>query len=243
MRLMTSVAAVFIAGSASAQDAGWQYRSTLYLWFPGTTASVETPNGTIEGEVSASDALQSLEMGFMGTVAAQNNNWIIWGDLVYSDLAASKPTPDGVLWTDAEIGQTLTTVTSYVLYDVAPSPTTVVALGAGARYFNLGFSTSLSGGALGDVSSSFDESWTVPVIAGQFYTQLNDKWFVDGTADWGMAGDDTETWQIYAGLGYRFNERWSTQVGYRYMNFVKDIGGDVLDTGLSGLVAGVTIEF
>jgi hypothetical protein len=238
MRVLTTLAAICLAGTASAQG-NWDYRTTLYLWFPGLTASADTVHGTVEGEVSAQDALSNLQMGFMGTVAAQNGNWIVWGDLLYTDLAAETPTPNGVLWTEADIGQQLTAITSYVLYDVNPAPDAMLAFGGGARYFNLGVDVSLSGGSIGDAGDSIEETWTVPVLAAQFMSPINDSWFLAGTADWGMSGDESETWQVYGGVGYRFNERWSTQVGYRHMEFSRN----AVEVGLDGVLTAVTYEF
>jgi hypothetical protein len=238
MKLAATLAAICLAGSASAQES-WEFRSTLYLWFPGLGVNVDTPNGTVEGDVSAQDALSDLKMGFMGTVAAQRGNWILWGDLLYTNLASDNSTPGGFLWSNVEIDQKLTALTAYALYDVLPSPEGMLALGAGARYFNLSVDTRLKGGVLPDETSTIKEDWVVPVLAAQFYAPLNDRWFVDGTADWGSTGDDDETWQIYGGLGYRFNERWSTQVGYRHMNFSKE----AVEVDMGGVLAGVTIQF
>ena len=45
------------------------------------------------------------------------------------------------------------------------------------------------------------------------------------------------------GVGYRFNDRWSTQLGYRFMNFSQTVDGKDIETDLSGVLAGVTISF
>jgi hypothetical protein len=238
VKLAATVAAICLAGSASAQEA-WEFRSTLYLWFPGLSSTVDTVHGPVEADVSAKDALSDLQFGFMGTVAAQRGNWILWGDLVYTEIGTGKQIPGGVLFNDVDITQQLTAITSYALYDVSPSPEAIFAIGAGARYFNLAVDTTVSGGTVGTVDESLNENWTVPVLAAQFYAPLNDRWFLDGTADWGVTGDDSETWQVYGGLGYRFNERWSTQVGYRHMNFSRG----AVEVDMGGLLAGVTIQF
>lgn len=243
MKFLTVLALTCFAGMANAQEADWSYRSTLYLWFPGMSASVETPDGTIDGDLSASDALSNLDMGFMGTFAAQHGNWVLWTDLLYTDLGASEATPHGILWDEARVEQKLTALTAYALYDVNPEPAVQVALGAGARYFDFSMTTSLSGGSTARIKNQTNESWIVPVLAAQVYAPLNDHWFLDGFADWGSAGGGTETWQIYAGAGYKFNEQWSTQLGYRYMDFSKEIEGNDVQTGLSGVVAGVTFAF
>lgn len=243
MRFATILALTCMASAASAQDGDWHYRTTLYLWFPGMSASVGSPAGEISADMSASEALSNLKFGFMGTVAAQKDNWILWGDLLYTNLAVQNSTPKGSLWADSEVKQKLTAVTGYALYNVYPASRVQVAVGAGARWFDVQIDGSLSGGSAAPVNTGGGATWAVPLLAGQVYAPIDDHWFVDGTADWGMAGSDTETWQIYAGAGYRFNEHWSTQAGYRVMDFQKSVGGNPFETDLSGFVAGVTYEF
>ena len=58
-----------------------------------------------------------------------------------------------------------------------------------------------------------------------------------------MTSSDTSTWQAFGSVGYRFNERWSTQVGWRYMDVQKDVGDLDMSLGLSGPLIGVTARF
>lgn len=62
---------------------------------------------------------------------------------------------------------------------------------------------------------------------------FNDKWFATAIVDGGQTADDT-TWQVFGSVGYRFNQRWSTQVGYRYMQIEKDFGDNDVTIDLSG---------
>lgn len=243
MRLLSTVALILAGSTVAANAEGWDYRTTLYLWFPGISTTVETPFGSASGDVSASDALSALDMGFMGTVAAQNGPWIFWGDLVYTDISATNAAPQGLAFTDVRTKSKMTTVTAYALYDVNPAPEIQVAFGGGARFIDMSLQTSLLGGSVGDYSHESGDSWMVPVLAAQVFAPINEKWFVSGVADWGMAGNDNETWQVYAGLGYRFNEKWSTQIGYRYMDVTKDLDNGNVDLGMGGVLLGVTYEF
>jgi hypothetical protein len=243
MKLATILALTCFAGAAQAGDGDWTYRTTLYLWFPGMSASVNTPVGDFNADMSASEALSNLKFGFMGTVAAEKDNWILWGDLLYTNLAVQSPTPHGSLWGESEVNQKLTAVTGYALYNVTPGSDTQFALGAGARWFDVQIDGSLTGGSAAPVNTSGGATWAVPVLAAQVYAPISGNWFVNGLADWGMTSSDTETWQVYAGVGYRFNAHWSTQAGYRVMDFQKSINGNPVQTDLSGIVAGVTYEF
>jgi len=248
MRLFSplALAAMIAASPAFAQDAGWDYRTTVYLWLPGISSTVETPKGTAEADVSAGDALSALDMGFMGSVAAQNGPWVLWGDLVYTDLSATNPTPHGLAFSEVTTKSRMTAVTLYALYDVNPAPEVQLAFGAGVRAFDMSLETTLSGGvggAGGNFTQSGSDSWLVPVLAAQAFAPINDRWYVTGVADWGKTGNDNETWQVYAGVGYRINENWSTQLGYRYMDLSKDIDNSKVELGMGGVLLGMTYEF
>lgn len=247
MRLISTLALIVAAGSASAQDAGWDYKASLYLWVPGISTSVETQNfGTVEADVSPSDAIAALDMAFMGTFAAQKGPWIFVGDLLYTDLSATNRSPRGVVFNNSTVSSELTAFTAYALYDFNAGSDVQVALGGGFRYFGLNLGLQLNGVTVGPesrVNRSDDSDWVVPVIAAKVYAPIDEKWFVNGLADWGMNGDDEETWQVYAGVGYKFNEKWSTQIGYRYMDLTTEtsLGDTSLD--LSGVLLGATFSF
>ena len=49
-----------------------------------------------------------------------------------------------------------------------------------------------------------------------------------------------DTWQAFASVGYKFNDRWSTQPGYRYMSIEKEIGGADTSIELDVPLLGVT---
>ena len=242
MKPMLGLALIFLAQSASAQEADWRYKATIYGWFPGLSASVDTRFGTVETDVSASDALENLDMAFMGTFAAQNGRWGFAADLLYTDISATQPTPFA-LYGDATVKQTLTTLSGYVLYRVTQDPAFVFDVGAGFRTFNLDIDVSLSEGVAKAASESISRSWTDPVIAARMNVPINEKWFVEGFADYGGTGSGDETWQIYAGVGYRIREDWSTQLGYRTMNISKEVDTRDVSADLSGALIAFTYSF
>lgn len=248
MRLISTLALIVAAGSASAQDAGWDYKATLYLWFPGISTSVDTQRfGTVEGDVSASDALSALDLAFMGTFVAQKGPWIFAGDLFYTDLSATNRSPRGLAFGSSTVSSELTAFTAYALYDFNAGSDVQVALGGGFRAFGLNLGVELNSVNIPTLPSRIDRTdnnnGVIPVIAAKVYAPLSDKWFVNGVADWGMNGDDEETWQVYAGVGYKINERWSTQLGYRYLDLTTDTSLGETQVDLSGVLLGATFSF
>jgi hypothetical protein len=242
LKPVLGLALIFVAQSATAQEADWRYKATFYGWFPGLAASVDTRFGTVDADVSAADALENLDMAFMGTFGAQNGRWGFAADLLYTDISATQPTPFA-LYGDATVKQTLTALSGYVLYRVTQDPAFVLDLGGGFRTFDLDIDVSLSDGLAKAASDSISRSWTDPVIAARMNVPVNEKWFIEGFADWGGTGSGDETWQIYGGVGYRISEDWSTQVGYRTMNISKDVDDREVSADMSGALIAFSYSF
>jgi len=70
------------------------------------------------------------------------------------------------------------------------------------------------------------------------------RWFATAFADVGGfdVGSDF-TWQVFASLGYQFNERWSVQGGWRSFVIDKEIDGRDVDTDFNGPLLGFTVRF
>lgn len=231
-----------IAGPALAQESDWTYRATLYGWLPALTSSVETRFGTIETEASGSDVLSSLDMAFMGSFAAQNGRWGFVGDLLYTNLSNSQQTPFA-LYGDASVDLKMTALSGYALYRVTNDPAVQLDFGAGFRSFKVDVVAGLSAGKLPAASQTLDGSWTDPLIAARLTIPFSDDWFLQGFADWGGTGSNDQTYQIYTGIGYKFNDAWSAQLGYRYMDISKQINGRNVALGLSGGLMAVSYSF
>ncbi|MBD9528863.1 outer membrane beta-barrel protein [Paracoccus sp. PAR01] len=230
------------ANGAAAQDADWTYKATIYGWFPGMSSSVDTRFGTVEADSSSSDALSDLDMAFMGSFSAQYGRWAFIGDLLYSDLSSSQDTPFA-LYGDGTVDVKTTAISGYVLYRVVENPQMLLDLGAGFRHFDVDVDVALSPGRRPAASQSFNGSWTDPLIAARLSVPINDNWFLSGFADWGGSGGDDETWQIYAGVGYAFDEKWSTQFGYRHMEISRELDGPDMSIGMGGPVLALTYNF
>jgi hypothetical protein len=61
-----------LAAPVAAQDAGWEFAVSPYLWASGIESSVDTRFGTIGVDLSSSDVLSKLDFAFMGVFEARN---------------------------------------------------------------------------------------------------------------------------------------------------------------------------
>jgi opacity protein-like surface antigen len=242
MKRTLALLAAFAGGPAAAQD--WSFEATLYGWIPGLDVSLDTDLGEIESESSGSDALEDLDMAFMGTFEARTGRWGFVGDLLYADLSTSEDTPFGLAYSDAEVGVRVSAFSGYAAYRVHESPDVSFDIAGGFRAFSLDIETSLdSAGRARDRDFSNSETWAVPLVGARLIVPFGDRWFGTAFADVGALADDSSTWQALGTVGYLFDERWSAQLGYRYMNLEKDVDGRDVSVGLSGPIIGVSARF
>lgn len=239
-------AALLIPSSAVAQD-GWQYSVSVYGWFSGLGSTVSTPFGDVETDLSFSDVWDNLDMAAFGAFEARNGRWSLIGDLVYADLGAEEPTPLGALFRQAEIDVTTTLVSAYAAYAVLDTPQTRLDLAGGVRYNSMDIEFGLiSNGGPADFNFASSDSWWDPLVGARVHHAFNDQWSGIASADVGgfSMGDGADlTWQAYVGIGYRFNERWSAQAGYRHLSIERNFNGRDVEIEISGPLVGVQYTF
>lgn len=234
--------AVGIPGGAVAQD--WTFDASLYGWLPGLTTTIDTPFGEVESSGGGGDILENLDMTFMGTFQAHRDRWSILLDVLYVDLSKDVDSPLELVYEDAELELKVAALSGYALYNVVDDPHVAFDAGLGFRSFSLDIDIGLdSDSAAKDQEFSADATWTVPLVIGRVVVPFDDTWYAKVAADLGATTDDSSTWQVFTSVGYRFNENWSTELGYRYMNIQKEVGGFNVDLGLGGMLLGATYRF
>jgi len=230
--------------AAQAQESDWTYIANIYAWVPGLDASVDTPLGFLNSRSTGSDVLDNLDMAFMGTFEARRDQWGFLVDGVYAKLSTSKDTPFGLAFSQGDISTKLGAVSAYALYRSYDSDRLSADIGFGLRTFHVDMDVDLRANAApSDRSFGCDKTWTLPLVAGRFTAPLGEKWFTVAYFDYGQTSSDETTWQGVATVGYRFNERWAVQAGYRYMELEQEFGGMDTEMSLSGPVIGLNIRF
>ncbi|MCU0855886.1 MAG: outer membrane beta-barrel protein [Rhodobacteraceae bacterium] len=228
------------AGPAAAQN--WTFDLSAYLWINDTTVTADTPNGEVSQTLSFSDAIESLEFAFMGTVEARNGPWSVIGDLLYFKLAEVAETPNQVLFSEAKVDSKTTVLSSYLTYRAYTTDTMVLDVGVGVRAFWTSIDTTFVGAAAPTESFSQDEDWINPIVAARVRMAFSDQWF--GTLMLDAGGlDDSSTWQALATVGYRPNDRWAFQGGYRYLEAESDSHYGETSLEFSGPILGVAYRF
>lgn len=231
------------AGPAAAQD-GWTFAVSPYVWLPGLTTSVDTPDGQVEIDSSASEAISELDFAFMAAAEARKDRWGLILDFIYSDLSTSTPTPLGILFSEAEVDTKMTVFTTYAGYRVYESERGFVEILGGGRFYSLDVDLTLEPGRRPGRSFELSDSWADPVVGARGRVNFTDKWFGTAIADYGgFAGASDDSWQAFASVGYQFNPAWSVQGGWRYLATKKELDGLDVEVDLNGALLGFTYRF
>jgi hypothetical protein len=233
-----------LAAPVAAQDTGWSFALSPYIWAPGIKSSVDTPRGTVGVDMSTTDILSDLHFGFMGAFEARKGRWSLIADLFYADLSQTRDTPLGVLFSRGRIETTAKGLGAYAAYRVSESERLTVDALAGLRLTSLDVDLSLSPGALPRQRVGVSETWVDPVIGGRARVGIGGNWFATALADVGGFGGDSDiTWQVFASIGYQLDPRWSLQGGWRWFSIEHELEGLDVETDFSGPLLGLTVRF
>ncbi|MBB3772711.1 hypothetical protein FHS55_003332 [Angulomicrobium tetraedrale] len=242
---MAQVSPVVKAPVPPADD--WRFQATIYGWATGLNGNVGVrglPPASVD--VSAIDALTSLDGALMGSFFAQKDKWSFLFDLIYADLSQGA-TFGPLSATSASLGMTQVIVQGVAAHELPLGLPDNVALSGtvGFRYQHLSSDFSLSNPftPLGvDVSGTKD--WIDPTVGLFLQYKINDKWFVNALADVGGFGVSSKiTAQGFASLGYMWTPAVSTALGYRAIYTDYEDGGFVYDVTQHGVFMSLGYHF
>lgn len=245
---LACLVALFAGPAAAQQSTDWSFAGSIYGWLPALSTSIDTNSraGTVETDLSITDAIDTLDFAFMGTLEARKGPVTFLGDLIYTDLSISERSPRGLIFDKSTVDTKLTMFSGYGLYSVRETEMVDFSVGAGFRVYSMDVDLGLQGGLLDGRKFGGSESWVDPLVVARLVVPFSEKWFATAFGDIGGfgIGDASElTYQALVSVGYRLNDRWSTQFAYRYLNIEKDVNGDDTTLELYGPVIGATYRF
>ena len=228
------------AETGSDQD-GWTFGGSAYLWAAGVKG---TDAAGDEIDVSFSDTLEDLEGGFMGIITAQRGKWKLLADIIYLSIHQETSSTANIIGVptklDVDVKLKGFVSTLGVAYRIIDDDRTSLDLIAGARYFKLDLDLDADVGG-SKIKSSDSGDVLDGIIGTEVLFNLNDRWYLSCYADVG-AGDSKLTWQVWPGIGYRF-EKVELVAGYRHLEWETDDGDTIEDISFSGPMLGVKFHF
>jgi hypothetical protein len=241
----------------------WQFRATVYGWFPGLSGTTRFPSGA-DGpsfNVDASDLISKLKMAFMGSFQARRGRWGGYVDWFYSDVGDTKTnTRDLSLGGRPLPGSATANLSLDVKTNILTLAGTYAAVQKPAYEMNVVFGTRLLSidqtldyafnGDLGDISlpgrsgraEVSPNNWDAIIgAAGRYRFGDGLHWFSPYYVDIGT-GNSKFTWQAIVGLGYSFG--WGDLIGaWRYTDYDFKSGQAVQSLTLQGVAVGVSFTF
>jgi hypothetical protein len=235
---------ILLASSASATAAEpkdeWEVGLEVYLW--GAAMGVETVDGDIN--VPFNKLLDNLEMGFMSTVSARKQKFLMFADVIYLDVSKKKKNSGEIDGTPID-GSAKLELTGWIStfgggYALISDAQNSLEMVVGARYLNLDTTFTLN---VDEQKKVFDLGGSVwdGIIGLNGRNDFSEKWYFDYYADVGT-GDSDLTWQALAGFGYKLSKA-DLVFGYRYLDWSFDDNSGLEDLNISGVYAGAKWTF
>jgi len=251
-----------LASQAQGAADSWQFRASIYGYFPTVDGSSRFPSGggpTID--VDAGNILDALKFTFMGSFEAQKGKWGVFTDLIYLDLGDTKSASRDFAVGGAGVPASVTAdlsmdLKSWVwtvagLYSLSNAPHNTTHLLFGARMVDL--KETLDWRLNGDIGSIglpgrsgrgelSQTNWDA-IIGLKGLATLGDerRWVVPYYLDIGT-GQSKFTWQALAGVGYSFD--WATvTAAWRYLAYDFDSNSNLKDITFSGPFVGLTFRW
>ena len=237
---------------ASATDAapgGWQFTIAPYLWAPRTeidlTLGPLTRSTTIE---FFDDVVDNLNLGFTGHFEANWREWTGLLDLLYLKLGKDETTAAGIQ-TDLDYEQLFFEFGGTYRFATLPvgrtGRITLEAL-AGGRLMYVDAELTI-----GAQSRSRSTTLVDPMFGGRIAYHITDTvalWFRGDVAGFGISDSQSElTYNLIAGLNWRFTHVAAAFVGWRYMHVDVEKGTGVgtldVDVSFNGPFLGVNFYF
>lgn len=219
--LLPLLAFAFLLGAnvpATAQEKGpddWNVGFAIYLWGTGIEGTSQLGPVTAPISISFSDALDNLSSVLTLHFEARKGKWGFLADVMHIGLD-----PESTLASGATLNLDLTNNIVDVAGTYRPNPSGIFEFLLGLRFTELELEGNISAGPSGTI---IDESWTDVIVGGRVIAPISDNWRFIGRVDIG-AGDSDLVWNVMASIGYRFSNRVSALLGYRWLDYDYDNG-------------------
>ena len=246
IRCVTLSLTLLLSGQSVASErnnsSDWDYRLTPYLWGANISANALGR----ELDVPFSTLLDDLSMGFMGDFQVRRDKWPFGLDVLYMDESVSKNESitlpgEGPVNIGGSAELKAWVVTPAVGYALVDSDTKRFEVFGGLRYLDIQAEAKLTAQDEVFLDGKTDTSYWDAIGGALGYFDLSDKWYISVYGDIGF-GDSKDTWQLMAGVAYRF-KKVDARLVYRYMKYSFDSDDLLDDLVLKGPALGFSFYF
>jgi opacity protein-like surface antigen len=237
---MLACLALGLTTGAGASD--WKQEFAPYLWVSSMEGTIGIGDIEAEADLSFSDLLENLELGFMGTYRASRDRYSVLVDAIYMGLGMVQEGPAGILKADVDVDQIGLEVDFG--YDFGEGFTVL----GGARYVDLDTHLRVSGPLDATDSAHQEYDWIDPVVGLQWHRPVSNQWSVMLRGDAGGFGIGSRVaWQAIGVLRWQFSSTVGAALAYRYLDIDYEDGHGAnrfkYDVATSGPALGLVFTF
>jgi hypothetical protein len=226
-------AGAWTPAAAQAPTNTWDVTVAPYFMGAAMSGTTAVRGREVDVDVSASDIFSNLQFGAMGLVVARKGNWGLGGDAIWMALGTT------VRDTNVDFNQG-----AFAFYGLR-------RLGSAADV-TVGMRVNTLQGQLKSNTLAFDvsqdETWVDPLVGLTLRTPREHRVRLQVYTEIGGFGAGSDfTWQIFPTLGFKLSDRFSLEVGYRWLDLDYSTGdGDdrfAYDVLTQGPVGGLAFRF
>lgn len=219
-----ALALALAASSARADGSDLEWLGIVYVW--GADIEVDARDRSLD--ISFSDTVENLEMGFQGHVEAQAEDFGGFVDVVFMGVGSNDVRQGIRVNTDVD----LTAMDIAFVWSPSPEPMTGIEVFGGLRYVDQDFGLVIDPEPPGPpvLQTGVDKSYYDLLVGARYAAPINEHWRLVFSGD--LSGGDTEgTWSLGAYGVYRTGPH-RFYAGYRHveMDFDGAAGETVTET-------------
>jgi hypothetical protein len=229
-----------------AVGSGWEFTLSAYAWASGIDGRMRTlpPLPTADVHIRFEQVLKNFGGALMGAAELRNGRFLIFTDVMFARIDPDHDFRFRGFEGGAKLNSVTATALGAVGYRVFDDPRFFVDVLAGARVFYADNTLKLQYGPLPAINYGKDETWAVPAAGARLRVNFDANWFATAIGFVGAADlKSNYYWDVYGGLGYAFNERYSAFAGYRVMKVGYEQGNFIYNVVQSGPILGLNIRF
>jgi hypothetical protein len=229
-------------------DTGWVFQATAYGWLSSLVGNVRTvpPLRQVHVSLSIAKILDHLDGVFAGSFEAKYGSFVFLSDLLYSKIGTSGNFDRRDFSFGLGLSSSFATGLAAAGYRLIDDPRFNFDAFAGVRGFyadNI-LSVLASLNRTRSIDYGVAKSWAAPVAGVHARFNFTDKFYATGSAFVGGTDPSTNfTWDLFGGLGYAFNDRFSAFAGYRAMKIGYRSGNFINNELLYGPISGLNLRF
>jgi hypothetical protein len=216
-----------------------------YLWYPSISLDQSAGDG---GGISASDLLSKTDAAGMARVEVARDHWGLTVDYLFLSVADSRDTPlpfppDTSASVQADLDLTVFEIAG--IFRPSGNEEGISYL-AGLRSISSEKVLLVTPPTQPTRRFDADESVTDVLFGVRYLHRFNNRWDVNLRGDYSL-GDSEGTWNLIGGVGYRFNDVFAIDLGYRHalLEYEETADGETNTTTieLSGPLLGLLFRF